>query len=89
MASTKKSNIVSVRFLFLEAIACKIIVFPYTEKMEPPEDSKHKRRSSSKEFRLKVVKYNRDNMKNNNKTTTHFHVDRKRVSAFLSYTIFL
>ena len=32
MASTKKSNIVSVRFFFAEAIACKIIVFPYTEK---------------------------------------------------------
>ena len=48
MASTKKSNIISVRFLFLEAIACKIIMFPYTEKMEPPEDSKHKRRSFSK-----------------------------------------
>ena len=55
--------------------------------MEFQEDSKRKRRSSSKEFRLKV-KYYRDNMKNNNKTATHFHVDRKQVSAFLTYTIF-
>ena len=53
------------------------------------EDSKHKRCSFSREFKLKVVKYYHDNMNNNNKTATHFHVDRKQVSAFLSYTIFL
>ena len=56
--------------------------------MELQEDSKHKRRSFSKGFKLKVVKYYHDNIKNNNKTATYFHVNRIQVSAFLSYTIF-
>ena len=34
--------------------------------MELQEDSKYKRRSFSKEFKLKVVKYYHDNMENNN-----------------------
>ena len=45
--------------------------------MELQEDSKRKRRSFSKEFKLKVVKYY-GNLKNDNKTATHFHVGRKQ-----------
>ena len=49
--------------------------FPMYGKIEPQEESKYKRLSFSKEFKLKVVTYYHDNMKNNNKTTTHFHDD--------------
>ena len=56
--------------------------------MDLQEDSKYKRRTFSKELNLKVGKYYHHNMKNNNKTATHFHVDRKQLSGFLSYTIF-
>ena len=45
--------------------------------MELQEDSKRKRRSFSKEFKLNVIKYY-GNLKNDNKTVTHFHVDRKQ-----------
>ena len=45
--------------------------------MELQEDSERKRRSFSKEFKLNVIKYY-GNLKNDNKTATHFHVDRKQ-----------
>ena len=49
----------------------------YEKVMELQEDSKRKRRSFSKEFKLNVIKYY-GNLKNDNKTATHFHVDRKQ-----------
>jgi hypothetical protein len=55
-----------------------------TKKMETQNDLKQERRSFTKEFKLKVVTYYHDNMKNNNKTATHFNLDRKQVIEFPS-----
>ena len=78
----KNSNNVSVRLFLLKP-------FARSQRSIHGKNSKHKSLVFSKEFKLKVVKYYHDNMKNNNKTAIHFHVDRKQVSAFLSHTILL
>ena len=64
MASTKK----------IEYFKC-LITKKKKKKLELQENSKHKHRSFSKEFKLRVVKYYHNTIKNNNKTARHFHVD--------------
>ena len=56
--------------------------------MELQEDSYHKRHSFSNKFKLKLVKYYHDNLKNNNKTATHFHINQKQVRTFWAARFF-